>query len=94
MGKKYTASRLSEGNKLFPPSIIVEEGGLTVKFPSLFSGEEKFIEFDDISSISFDAPVVGFTELTLNIRGAITTVKGFYKDDCKAIMNTWKSRKK
>ena len=92
MGKKYTASRLSSGNKLFPPSITVEDKGLTVKFPSLFSGKEKFVSFDDISSISFDAPMVGFTKLHLNIRGSKTTVEGFYKDDCKAILGAWKNR--
>jgi len=92
MGTKYTASRLSSGNKLFPPSITVEDGGLTVKFPSLFSGKEKFVSFADISSISFEAPMVGFTKLHLNIRGATTTVEGFFKSDCQAILNAWKNR--
>ena len=92
MSTKYTASRISSGNTLFPPSITVEDGGLTVKFPSLFSGKEKFIPFDDISSISYDSPMVGFTKLHLNIRGAVTTVEGFYKGDCKAILNAWKNR--
>ena len=92
MSKKYTASRLSSGNKLFPPSITVESGGLTVKFPSLFSGKEKFVTFGDISSISYEAPIVGFTKLSLNIRGAETTIEGFYKEDCKEILEAWKNR--
>jgi hypothetical protein len=33
---KYTASRLSEGNKLFPAEILVEETGLTIKIPGFF----------------------------------------------------------
>jgi len=90
--KKYTASRISDGNKLFPPTITVEKNGLTVKLPGLFSGSEKFVSFKDISSISYDAPMVGFTKLQLNIHGAKTTVEGFYKDDCKAILNAWKNR--
>ena len=92
MSTKYTASRISSGNTLFPPSVTVEDGGLTVKFPSLFSGQEKFVPFADISSISYDSPMVGFTKLHLNIRGAVTTVEGFYKADCKAILNAWKNR--
>ena len=92
--RTFIASRFSFGNIIFPPSITVEDGGLTLKFPSLFSGKEKFIEFDDISSISFAAPIVGFTELTLNVRGAITIITGFYKADCKAIMDVWKNRKR
>ena len=91
MSKKYVASRISSGNKLFPPSITIEDGGLVIKFPSLFSGKEQFISFQDISSISFDAPIVGFTKLHLIIRGAETVVEGFYKNDCKAIIESWKN---
>ena len=33
LGDKYVASRLSDGNKLFPPHIVVEINGLKVKIP-------------------------------------------------------------
>lgn len=90
---EYTASRLSEGNKLFPPSVITESEGMKIKFPKLFGGEETFVSYDDISSISFDAPMIGFTQLHINIRGNVTTVEGFYKRDCQTIVNEWKKAK-
>ena len=93
MGTKYTASRLSSGNKLFPPSISVEDGGLTVKFPALFSGKEKFVPFDDISSISYDTPMVGFTKLHLNIRGDLRVKKIFFIDLLLSSETVFNSRK-
>lgn len=88
MGRNITASRISEGNKIFPPSITIEDNGLRIKFPGLFSGKEEFVSYEDISSISYDAPMVGLTKLTLNIRGQVTTVEGFYKNDVKEIKNS------
>ena len=94
MGQKITASRISSGNTIFPPSIVIEENGLRVKFPSLFSGKEEFVSYGDISSISFDAPMVGFTKLHLNIRGQKTTVEGFYKKDVQFIKKIWEQKRK
>ena len=85
----YTASRISEGNKLFPPSIETGELGLTVKFPSLFKGKKQFVSYDNISSIKYDAPLVGFTKLHIIINGKTTTVEGFYKGDCEKICDAW-----
>ena len=81
--RKIVASRISKDNTIFPPSITIEENGLRVKFPSLFSGKEEFVPYSDISSISYDAPIVGFTKITLNMRGKTTTVDGFYKGDAQ-----------
>lgn len=35
---KITGSRLADGNKLFPPSITIEENGLNVKIPGFLKG--------------------------------------------------------
>ena len=91
---EYLASRLSTGNKLFPPSVATESEGMRIKFPKLFGGNETFVSYNDISSISYDAPMIGFTQLHINIRGNVTTVEGFYKGDCQTIINTWKKAKK
>ena len=87
----FTASRLSSGNKLFPPSVSTEKNGITIKFPGFFSGQKTVVDYKDISSISYDAPMIGFTKLNINIRGKLITVEGFYKGDCQAIINAWSS---
>ena len=92
MGKKYTASRISSGNQLFPPSITVEKDGLTIKVPGLFNGKKQFVFYYNIASITYEVPRVGFTKLRLSIGGGGTAVvKGFYKSDCIAIMEAWKN---
>ena len=94
MKQKITASRLSSGNKMFPPCIIIEDNGLRINFPGFFNDKEEFVSYADISSISFDAPIVGFTKLHLNIRGQVTNIEGFYKSDIQNIMKIWKEKRK
>ena len=50
--KQYTANRLSGGNRLFPAEIKIDDFGVTVKVPNLFSGKEKSLGYDKISSVS------------------------------------------
>lgn len=82
----FTANRLSEGNKLFPATITVDEFGVTLKIPGVFSGKEKTLSFREISSVSIDSPMVGFSKITFNTLGFDRIhASGFSKDDAKQI---------
>ena len=82
---KFTASRLSEGNKVFPAEIHLEENSIEIKVPGLFSGDSKYINYEDITSIEVDSPMVGFATLRLFTTGSKVEVHGFTKSDIKEI---------
>jgi len=82
---KYVASRLSEGNKLFPAEIIAEEGGITIKIPGLFSGDTTTISYDSISAVEIDTPLIGFSTIRLYHSGNKVEAHGFSKSDVKEI---------
>lgn len=82
---KFTASRLSEGNKVFPTEITLEENSIEIKTPGLFSGDSKYINYEDITSIEVDSPMIGFATLRLFIAGNKIEVHGFSKSDIKEI---------
>ena len=67
--KSYTASRLSEGNKTFPIKILIDERGVTLKHPGVFSGQEKTIPFSRVSSVDTDCPLVGFSTISIQTTG-------------------------
>lgn len=82
---KFTASRLSEGNKMFPTEIHLEENSIEIKAPGLFSGDSKYLNYEDITSIEVDSPMVGFSKLRLFMNGNKIEVHGFSKSDIKEI---------
>ena len=67
--KSYTASRMSEGNKVFPIKILIDEIGVTIHHPGLFSGQEKTIPFSRVSSVDVDSPLVGFSSIIIHTTG-------------------------
>lgn len=80
--KKYTASRLTEGNKLFPIQIIIDDIGVTVKTPSLLGGREQTIPFSRISSVNIDCPFVGYSTIVIETTGeGQISAKGFLKSE-------------
>ena len=82
---KFKASRLSEGNKVFPTEITLEENSVEVKVPGLFSGDSKFLNYQDITAIEVDTPMIGFCTLRLYLNGNKIEVHGFSKADVKEI---------
>jgi len=84
--KKFVANRLSGGNRIFPSEISIDNFGVTVKIPGFFSGREKSLSFDTISSVRIDCPLVGFSSITLNTIGFDrVSADGFSKDDAEEI---------
>ncbi|NMH27490.1 hypothetical protein [Flavobacterium silvaticum] len=85
MSKTYTASRLSEGNKVFPASITVEQGGLTIKIPGLWKNEETFLGYKDIAGVSIDTPLIGYSTIEFNVQGNVISAHGFKKSEVREI---------
>jgi uncharacterized membrane protein YdbT with pleckstrin-like domain len=80
--KKYTASRLTAGNRLFPIYIIINDIGVTIKIPNLFSGKEQTIPFSRISSVNIDCPFVGYSTIVIETTGeGQINANGFLKSE-------------
>lgn len=82
---KITASRLSDGNKVFPAEIHVEPTGITIKIPGLFRGDSKYFDFHNIASVDVNTPMVGFSTITIYAGGTKMTAHGFAKSEVKAV---------
>lgn len=82
---KFTASRLSEGNKIFPAEIHIEASGVTIKIPGLFSGESKFFDFQHIASVDVQAPMIGYSTVTFYAGGTQISAHGFTSSEVKQI---------
>jgi len=65
----FIAARLAEGNRVFPSQIIIDQQGVTLKVPGLFSGNEKTIPFARISSVDIDCPLVGYSTIIIETTG-------------------------
>lgn len=82
---KFTASRLSEGNKVFPAQIHIEQTGVTVKIPGLFRGDTKFFAYNLIASVDVKAPLVGYSTVTFYAGGTQISAHGFTSSEVKQI---------
>ena len=83
--KKITASRISDGNKLFPASITIEDSGLKVSLPGFWKDEETFVSYADISGVSVDTPLVGYSSIEFNVMGSRVKAHGFTKSQMKEV---------
>ena len=90
---KYTSSRLSSGNKVFPTEIHIEVGGIKIKEPGIYNSKSTFIGFTDIVSISIDNPLVGFSTLTFFTNSTNYVVTGFTKKQSEEINSTILAKK-
>jgi len=82
---KFKASRLSEGNKVFPTTIEVGEQGVTVKIPGLFSGQTRYLTFHQIGEVSIKTPLVGYSTISFYSAGTQVTAHGFTKEEVHQI---------
>ena len=83
--KKFTASRISANNAIFPPQIILDEENVIVKCPGLFSGKTTSIPYDNISYVSAVTPLVGFSTLSFVVHGEEVEIHGFTKSEVREI---------
>ena len=91
---KFTASRLSSDNKIFPSEIYMETTGITIKIPGLFSGETKHFDFNHIASVEIDTPLIGFSTITIFAGGTKMSANGFTKAEVKQIKEGIEAGKK
>ena len=83
--KKYTASRVSEGNRLFPAEIHIGETEVTLKFPGFFSGKSRHIVYQQIEGVNIDTPMIGYSTITFVVGGEKLVGHGFAKSEVKEI---------
>lgn len=65
----FIASRMTSGNRIFRSKISIDELGVTLNEPGLFSSEEKTIPFDKISAVNIDCPFIGFSTISIETSG-------------------------
>ena len=84
--KTFVASRLSDGNNVFPCKIIIDDNGVTVRIPGIFNNEDRFINFDNISSVTVDAPLIGYSTIRFYTTGiGMINAHGFTKSEVREI---------
>jgi hypothetical protein len=81
MYRTFTASRISEGNVLFPPTIIFDDNGVTVRCPFVFSGKSTYIPYTCISSVHIETPIIGFSTISFYAFGNLVSIHGFLKSE-------------
>ena len=78
----FTASRLSEGNTLFPSQMILSDNYLTIRVPGLFSGDEVSLPYNVISTVYVDTPMIGYSSIYINIYGTeMVGIHGFLQSE-------------
>ena len=87
--QRYTASRLTAGNRLFPAQLLIDEMGVTLKKPSLFSGQETSVPYSRIASVNIECPVVGYSTIHIQTTGeGMITVHGFLRREVEEMKRT------
>lgn len=80
--KRFTASRLTAGNRIFPAQLHIDGVGVTLKLPSLFSGKETTVPYSRIASVNIECPVVGFSSIHIQTTGeGMITLHGFMRNE-------------
>ena len=80
--KQFVANRLSEGNKIFPAELTIDEYGVTGKIPGLLGGREASFPYSSIFSVQINTPLVGFCTVKLKVAGhGLQTIHGFTKEE-------------
>lgn len=81
---KYTASRLSGGNKLFPDEVIIDSKTVTIKFSKLFGGKSKTFPVNQVS-VTINSPSLGYSDVTFISQGTSATEYGFTVSEANKI---------
>jgi hypothetical protein len=82
---KIKASRWSKDNFLFPTEIIIEASGLTVCVPGVFKSKSEYMEYNYISNVSVNTPLIGFSTIIFYTSGSQVTAHGFTKNNVALI---------
>lgn len=85
MYRTFTASRISEGNVLFPPSITLTDQGVTIKSPNLFNQQRRMIPYSAIGYVDIYNPLIGFSSITISAFGQDITINGFLASEVETM---------
>ena len=66
MNTIFIASRLSNGNGLFPTEIRIETDVVTIVKPGLISCREKSIKYNKLTSVEIVSPLIGFSKIIIS----------------------------
>ncbi len=80
----FTASKLSEGNKLTPDKIMIEENSVIFKSPRLFGGEQTSFPIGQMG-VSIKNPDNGFCEIEFSLNSKSFRIQGFTIPEAKMI---------
>jgi uncharacterized membrane protein YdbT with pleckstrin-like domain len=87
--KKYTASRFSEGNKIFPCELLLDDMAVTLKLPGFMNGKETTIPMNRISSVDIETPFIGYSTIIIETTGeGSIKAHGFTKAEVSEMKNT------
>jgi hypothetical protein len=86
---RYEASRLSQGNSLFPAEITLGQDEVKLKIPGLFEGKEKSLFYKQITSIEINGGALSFCEIVIKTsRSGKIIAKGFSHITAKEIQSS------
>ncbi|MEO7263929.1 MAG: SHOCT domain-containing protein [Ferruginibacter sp.] len=83
--KIFKASRVSEGNMMFPAEIHIEETEIMLKIPGFFSGKSRHIIYQQIEAVNIDTPMIGYSTITFVVGGEKIVGHGFTKTEVREI---------
>lgn len=90
--KVYKASRISEGNRIFPAEIHIESHEIILKIPGFFSGKSKHIVYQQIEGVNIDTPMIGYSTITFIVGGEQIIAHGFTKNEVSEIKQVCSSK--
>lgn len=76
--KKFSSSRLTKGNELFPTVVTIDNDGIYITKPGLFKNKEKFLSFRHIASVNIETPIGWYSTIEIQTTGQqLFKVNGF-----------------
>ena len=82
----FIASRLSNGNGLFPVELHLDDYSMRLVKPGLTRASEKTIKYKNITSIEVMSPFIGFSKIIFSMYGLDKLiVEGFERTDAEEI---------
>jgi hypothetical protein len=90
----FKASRLSDGNKIFPVEVELKETCLEIKEPGLFNSVEVNYDYQFIENLKVNNRMIGYCSFSFDYRGKQIDVHGFTDEDMDEIERILDIKKK
>ncbi len=79
--KTFEVNRLVSGNRVFPTRVQISDNIITIIKPGVFSKEEEYIHFNNISWVKTNKPLLGFSSIEIGTPSRVFSIHGFTKDE-------------